>query len=114
VRGVKVSRYRRNAEIGNVGVDALSARDDGVHPTPAKETVSTFLDAWLEVAQSSLRPRTLVSYTQISRDHLKPALGRTPLTRLQPQQAQQLYARLKNDGRARRQSGTCTSPSTAR
>jgi len=77
--------------------DALSARDAGAHPAPAKETVSTFLDSWLEGTQSSLRPRTFVSYSQIVRDHLKPTLGRIPLARLQPQQVQLLYAQLLAD-----------------
>ena len=71
-------------------------------PTPAKETVPTFLDSWLEGTRSSLRPRTFVSYSQIVRDHVKPTLGRIPLARLQPQQVQQLYAQLLSGGRAKK------------
>jgi integrase len=91
---------RTKAETARKLRDALSARDAGAHPTTAKETVSTFLDSWLVGTQSSLRPRTFVSYSQIVRDHLKPALGRIPLARLQPQQVQQLYANLLSGGRA--------------
>lgn len=91
---------RTKAETAKKLRDALSARDAGAHPVPAKETVSTFLDSWLEGTRSSVRPRTFVSYSQIVRDHLKPALGRISLARLQPQQVQQLYARLLSAGRA--------------
>jgi len=91
---------RTKAEAAKKLRDALSARDAGAHPAPAKETVSTFLDTWLEGTRSSLRPRTYVSYSQIVRDHLKPTLGRIPLARLQPHQVQQLYSHLISSGRA--------------
>ena len=66
----------------------------------AKETVATYLDAWLKGAQSTLRSRTFTSYAQIVRDHLKPELGRIPLARLQPQRVQQLYQDLLDSGRS--------------
>jgi integrase len=90
---------RTKAEAAKKLREALTARDAGANPVPAKETMATFLDAWLKGAQSSLKPRTFVSYTQIVRDHLKPGLGRIPLARLQPQQIQSLYAELL-DGRS--------------
>lgn len=91
---------RTKAETAKKLRDALSARDAGAHPAPAKETVAIFLDSWLEGTQSSLRPRMFASYRQIVRDHLKPALGRVPLARLQPQQVNLLYAQLLQAGRA--------------
>jgi integrase len=74
---------------------ALSVRDAGnASVSTGKITVGSFLDDWLAATKSNVRPRTFVSYSQIVRDHLKPGLGRIPLTRLQPQQIQRLYAEL--------------------
>lgn len=73
---------------------ALEARDRGIVATPARETLSAYLTAWLEGSRLSVRRRTHKSYTQIVRDYIAPNLGRIRLDRLQPQQIRQLYARL--------------------
>jgi integrase len=91
---------RTKADASKALRDALTARDGGASVTSARETVGTYLDAWLKGTESTIRPRTFVSYSQIVRDHLKPALGRTPLTRLQPQHIQRLYQELLDAGRA--------------
>ena len=78
--------------------EALSARDAGAAPIGGKETVATYLDAWLNGTQSTLRSRSFASYSQIVRDHLKPRIGRIPLGRLQPQQLQGLYQELLASG----------------
>jgi integrase len=91
---------RTKAEASKALRDALTARDGGASVTSAKETVSTYLDAWLKGTESTLRPRTFVSYSQIVRDHLKPALGRTPLSRLQPQHIQRVYQELLDSGKS--------------
>jgi integrase len=78
--------------------DALHARDrTGVVSPRSRMTVGELLDAWLEALQ--VGPRTRLSYTQITRQHLIPALGDVQLTRLRPQQIEALYARLLATGR---------------
>jgi integrase len=63
----------------------------GVTPTDDRLTTAQFLDRWLEdVARPTVRPRTFVSYSQTVALHLKPAVGRTPLSRLRPQHVQAL------------------------
>ena len=79
---------------------AMAARDAGTHPVPARETVGTYVDAWLAGAQPTLRPRTFAGYAQIVRDHIQPRLGRTPLARLQPHQVQRFYRDLLESGRS--------------
>jgi integrase len=89
---------RTKAEVAKSLREALTARDGGAVVASAKETVGSYLDAWLEGAASTIRPRTFASYAQIVRDHLKPGLGRTPLARLQPQHVQRLYQDLLSSG----------------
>jgi integrase len=69
---------------------ALSARDAGAQAISGKETVAGYLTTWLAGAESSVRPRTFASYSQIVGDHLVPHLGRIPLSRLQPHHVQAL------------------------
>lgn len=49
-----------------------------------RQTVGGFLETWLEAAASTVRPKTLVSYRQLVRLHLKPGLGHHKLAKLKP------------------------------
>jgi integrase len=71
--------------------EAIKARDGGLTPAPARETVRTYLTTWLAGIEPTLAPRTRDSYAQIVHDHLAPAFERVPLTRLTPQQVQRTY-----------------------
>lgn len=72
-------------------VVALRDLQRGVTPTDDRRTTGQLLDRWLEdVAKATVRPRTFVSYSQTVRLHLKPTLGRAPLSKLSPQQVQAL------------------------
>ncbi len=69
--------------------EALRGNDLGVNIAPAKQTVATFLNAWLEtVAKPRVRIKTYRSYEQIIRNHLIPGLGRHELQKLTPQLVQ--------------------------
>lgn len=72
----------------------LKAQQDGVSMPTTSETLDTFFRRWLEGAQATLRPRTWERYEQLVRVHLRPALGKVPLRRLQPQQLHALYQQL--------------------
>jgi len=56
--------------------EQLSARDSGLQPAPAGETVDRYLLTWVSGVRASVRPRTADSYEQIVRDHLAPAFAR--------------------------------------
>ena len=64
----------------------------GMAPTVSDRlTVKQFLQQWLEDSvKPGVRPRTYESYCQIATGHIMPVLGRTPLTKLTPQQVQSL------------------------
>src|SRR5690242_10839234 len=62
---------------------ALASRDAGTLPAATgRVTLGAFLEDWLEAKKPKVRPRTMVSYTQLVRDHIAPGLGRVPLAKL--------------------------------
>jgi integrase len=82
---------RTKAECSTKLREALTARDNGLRPAPARETVGDYLLTWLAGVEPTVRPRTADSYGQIVRAHLAPAFPRVPLARLTPQLIQQAY-----------------------
>jgi integrase len=76
-----------------------SAHLDGVVVEPKRMNIATYLDHWLEVgAKPTVREKTFVRYEGIVRMYIKPYIGGTPLSQLQPSQVQALYTRLEQDG----------------
>jgi integrase len=71
---------------------ALKGQDDGLPIITERQTVAQFLQRWLAGAKPSIRERTWVRYEQYVRLHLEPKLGKLALTKLSPQQLQNLYA----------------------
>jgi integrase len=66
--------------------------DDGLPLPPQRETVGSFLTAWLEGQRSRVRARSWMRREQLIRLHALPIIGRIPLARLQPQHVEQLLA----------------------
>jgi integrase len=99
---------RTRADVERLLREAQVARDRGtLVTTSARVTVGVYLAEWLKAAEPGLRPRTRVSYRQITRDHLLPALGAVALTRLTALQVQALYADLGDAGKSRKTIGNC-------
>jgi len=73
----------------------------GTIPTPGRRTVSDLLDAWLDVARPSLKPKTLVGYEDAARWYIRPAIGDVRLAKLEAIHVQGLYAELASKGLAR-------------
>jgi len=71
----------------------------------SKVPLSMFLDEWLIVAKTSVRPNTYDQYSQIAHQHINPTLGKILLKDLRPDQVQKLYTDKLADG---------TSPRTTR
>lgn len=65
--------------------------DRGLPLADERITLGNYLDQWLASSVSpSVRPATYSSYESHVRIHLKPALGKVPLAKLQPQHVQRL------------------------
>ena len=82
-------------------VEALHARQDTAGDDPTAITVAQFLDMWLErIAKPKIRAQTYKGYEVHVRLHLKPAIGKIPLDRLEPMHIQDLIDRKVKDGLA--------------
>jgi integrase len=65
---------------------ALSDIQKGLPVIAEKQDVSAYLAWWLEnVAKSTVRPSTWISYEELVRLHLRPAFEKVPLSKLTPQ-----------------------------
>ncbi len=80
-------------------------RRQGLNVLGSKIALSKFLDDWLIVVKTSVRPNTLDQYSQIAQHHIKPSLGNILLRDLTPHQVQMLYTSKLEEG---------TSPRTTR
>ena len=80
-------------------------RRQGLNISGSKVPLSKFLDDWLIVVKTSVRPNTYAQYTQIVHQHINPSLGGILLRDLQPHQVQKLYTDKLAEG---------TSPRTTR
>jgi integrase len=74
---------------------ALRERDTGDFTEPSRESLSKYLDRWLETAaKPSVRPRTFADYEGIVRRYLKPELGSYALGSVSPVAIQALYTKM--------------------
>lgn len=63
-------------------------------------TLGEWIDRWLEVyKQPNVKYSTWFSYNQLAENHIKPALGKKRLDRLQANEIQEFYNRLSSSGR---------------
>lgn len=97
-------------EVAKELTTALRTRDSGQSfALNERQTVAAYLSSWLETIKPTVEPSTWVRYEVDVRRHLIPALGRTKLAKLTPQQVQVLFAEKLNAGPSqyRAQCGTC-------
>lgn len=79
----------------------LIAESQGLDLAPEKLTVAEHLDRWLSEVKARARYSTHLSYTQLVKDHLKPALGGLQLAKLTRHHVQRLLDELHAAGKAR-------------
>lgn len=65
--------------------------DNGTYQAPSNLTVGEWLDIWLETYLGGVRPYTVLNYTQHVNNHIKPALGKVRLDKLNTHSIQQFY-----------------------
>jgi len=64
----------------------------------SKVSLSKFLDEWLVVARTSVRPNTFQQYSQVVHQHINPFLGEIVLKDLRPDHVQSLYTSKLGNG----------------
>lgn len=70
---------------------ATAAIDAGTYTPPSKLTVGEWLSIWLEDYLGGVKPFTVVSYTGLVNNHIRPAMGALKLDTLSPHEIQHLY-----------------------
>jgi len=72
----------------------------GIDIEPSKITLAEYLNRWLESMRPNLGPRTFERYFGLMQRQVIPRIGSVHLIKLRPLHVQQLYARLRENGRA--------------
>jgi integrase len=72
--------------------DALSNRNKGLIFEGEDQTLSAYLDRWLNGSvKGSVKPSTYESYERMIRNHIRPALGHRKLKKMAPDHVQYFY-----------------------
>jgi len=69
----------------------LDEIDNGLTYDNTRVSLETFMEDWLVSVEPSLRYNTFKQYSQITRQHILPVLGKIQLRDLKPEHIQQLY-----------------------
>lgn len=94
----------------------LTQADQGTHVDPKKMTVGEWADTWISVhANQSVSAKTLERYTELLNLHVKPHMGSHALQKLSTIHIDNLYAKLRVEGKRSRklsqESATAAEPS---
>lgn len=91
-------RTRKEAE--RVLTDLVKRHHDGDYRAPERITFGDYLQKrWLPTKKAQLRASTFDSYRRNIANHVIPALGSIPLQRLTPEDLDEFYAGLLDDGK---------------
>ncbi|MDD5476301.1 MAG: tyrosine-type recombinase/integrase [Syntrophales bacterium] len=72
--------------------DILRQLEQGTYIEPHKQTVTEYMEHWLETYAINLAPSTYAGYKRIVTAHISTQLGHIPLIKLQPIQVQGYYS----------------------
>jgi integrase len=77
---------------------AIAERDAGLVFDATNLSVDEYLDRWLDTVRGTLAPNTVRRHEELARIHVKPALGKTKLSKLDPLQVQSFYRSKLDEG----------------
>jgi integrase len=77
----------------------ISDTSDGSYVEPSKVTVLQFIERWLKHIKPNVSPRTHERYEQIALKNIAPLIGAKPLSKLQPIDISEAYAKALENGR---------------
>jgi integrase len=87
----KKVRGRSRSEVVRKLRDLHREMDAGVSPTDERLTVAAFLDRWVDSLEGQVSAKTLDSYSDTVRLHLRPGLGRVAVRKLSVAQVDGLW-----------------------
>jgi integrase len=83
---------KEREEVADKLIEALSNRNKGLVFEGDDQTLSAYLDRWLNgPVKGSVKPSTFESYERMISNHIKPALGHRKLKNLAPDHVQYFY-----------------------
>src|SRR5262245_6951957 len=88
---------KREAQIETAQI--ISQLQDGSYIEPSKTTLKNFLETWLAFKKPNVSPRSYERYEELALKNIAPLFDGVILTRLQPIQISQAYARAVTGGR---------------
>jgi integrase len=92
---------KTRGEVSEKLTRAMAARDEGLIFEGENQTLSAYLDRWLNgSAKGSVKPSTFEGYERMIRNHIKPALGHKKLKVLAPNHVQYFYQQKLDAGLA--------------
>jgi len=74
--------------------ELIAQSKDAGYIVPSKATFAEFLTRWIEHKRGKLSAQSHKRYSELVRLHIAPALGGTPLKKIEPQQIDSLYTQL--------------------
>lgn len=99
-------RKRRKYVYGRTQKEAKRKLDEAVRQKErgtlvlSTTTVSSWMADWLKRQERTLKPQTMRSYREKSRNYIEPALGAHRLTALRARHIEAVYDAMRDDGRA--------------
>lgn len=75
---------------------------EGTFVRPVNLTVAEFLDRWLDTIKVEIKPTTHANYSALARAYVVPHIGHRRMRDIQPQTISELYRRLFESGRRKR------------
>jgi integrase len=94
---------KREAQVESARL--ISESKKGTLVDPSRENVTAFLERWVAHMAGQVSPRSLERYAELCRKNIAPLIGGIPLTKLQPANISQAYAKALTSGRRDGQGG---------
>ena len=112
--GEKRKQYRRRfdtykearAELTRIRTE----RERGTYVAPQKVTLAEYVERWLPILRTQVRPSTAASYEKSLRNRVLPVLGARQIQSIRPEELTALYAALLTSGRSDHRPGQPLSP----
>lgn len=91
-------RGKTRQEVQRQMAAALHGLEQGLPVVNERQTVAQWLTSWLEMVQTTVKPRAHQRYEESMRLHVVPTLGKLPLAKLTAPHLQRLYAAKLTEG----------------